>query len=130
MNKYRFIILSEEKTNIDIEERANENNNKKKNLEYINNIFYSLKNDFDIIQKKLEEKTKINKKLYEDFSNLYFYLEKEFEKIKKMKKEKILYEESNQDLIDKKNNFNKNILLLNYSKNEYFKTNKLFYSTK
>ena len=87
----------------------------------LNEIFYSLQNDFKNIQIELEEKTKTNKKLYEDYQHLLFYLEKEINAVEKMKIEKETYSQSNQDLNDEKNNFGQNMLSLNYSKNEYLK---------
>ena len=96
-------------------------NSKSVALNNINEIFYSLQNDFKNIQLELEEKTKMNKKLYEDFTNLYFYLDKESEIVSKLKKEKMIYEESNQELRNEEQNFNKNMLSLNYARNEYLK---------
>ena len=100
--------------------------NQRKNLisqnnSSLNEIFYSLQNDFKNIQIELEEKTKTNKKLYEDYQHLLFYLEKEINVVEKMKIEKETYSQSNQDLNDEKNNFGQNMLSLNYSKNEYLK---------
>ena len=96
----------------------NKNNN---SLNNINEIFHSLQEDFQKIQIALEEKTKMNKKLLEDFTNLYFYLDKESEIVSKLKKEKMIYEESFQDLLNEKKNFNNNMQALNYTKNEYLK---------
>ena len=87
----------------------------------LNEIFYSLQNDFKNIQIELEEKTKMNKKLLEDFNHLLFYLEKEIEAIENLKQEQYTYVESNKDLIDEQKNFDRNMLSLNYSKNEYLK---------
>ena len=117
---------------MDIEQRniLSEDNpqsqNKPQNLNLHNNaalneIFYSLQNDFKNIQIELEEKTKMNKKLFEDFNHLLFYLEKEIEAIEKLKQEQYTYVESNKDLIDEQKNFDRNMLSLNYSKNEYLK---------
>ena len=94
------------------------NNN---SLNNINEIIYSLKEDFQKIQIALEEKTKMNQKLYEDFTNLYFYLDKETEIVSKLKKEKMIYEESFQDLLNERQNFNNNMQSLNYTRNEYLK---------
>ena len=80
-----------------------------------------MKNEFQKIQVDLEEKTKMNKKLYEDFNNLYFYLDKESEFVSKLKKEKMIYEESKQELLNENQNFDKNMNSLNNSKNEYIK---------
>lgn len=87
----------------------------------LNEIYYSLQNDFKNIQIELEEKTKTNKKLLEDFTHLLFYLEKEVEYVEKLRKEKDIYAESNQDLNNEQKNFNQNMLALNHSKNEYLK---------
>ena len=95
--------------------------NKSNSSNNINEIFHSLQNDFQKIQVSLEEKTKTNKKLYEDFTNLFFYLDKESELVSKLKKEKMIYEETFQELINEKDNFNKNMLSLNYARNEYLK---------
>ena len=80
-----------------------------------------MQNDFQKLQVSLEEKTKINKKLYEDFTNLYFYLDKESEIVSKLKKEKMIYEETFQELLNEKENFNQNMLSLNFARNEYLK---------
>ena len=80
-----------------------------------------MQNDFQKIQVSLEEKTKTNKKLYEDFTNLYFYLDKESEIVSKLKKEKMIYEETFQELLNEKENFNQNMLSLNFARNEYLK---------
>jgi chromosome segregation ATPase len=105
--------------------QANQENQRKnlisQNNSSLNEIFYSLQNDFKNIQIELEEKTKTNKKLYEDYQHLLFYLEKEINAVEKMKIEKETYSQSNQDLNDEKNNFGQNMLSLNYSKNEYLK---------
>ena len=87
----------------------------------LNEIYYSLQNDFKNIQIELEEKTKTNKKLLEDFTHLLFYLEKEVEYVEKLRKEKDIYAESNQDLNNEQKNFNQNMLALNHSKNECLK---------
>ena len=63
----------------------------------------------------------MNKKLLEDFNHLLFYLEKEIEAIENLKQEQYTYVESNKDLIDEQKNFDRNMLSLNYSKNEYLK---------
>ena len=91
------------------------------NNSQLNEIFYSLQNDFKNIQVELEEKTKTNKKLCEDFQHLFFYLEKEIDSVEKLKYEKDTYAQSNQDLNDEKKNFGQNMLSLNYTKNEYLK---------
>ena len=109
-----------------MEQRNNQNNIENKDLisqnnSSLNEIFYSLQNDFKTIQIELEEKTKTNKKLLEDFNHLLFYLEKEIEAVEKLKNEKETYSQSNQDLIDEKRNFGQNMLSLNYAKNEYLK---------
>ena len=114
------MLLSEEKANLE-KEQKNKNESLLNKNNYMNEIFYSLKNDFQKIQVDLEEKTKTNKKLYEDFNNLYFYLEKESEFVSKLKKEKMIYEDSNQELLNEKQNFNKKMLALNNAKNEYEK---------
>ena len=114
------MLLSEEKANLE-KEQKNKNESLLNKNNYMNEIFYSLKNDFQKIQVELEGKTKTNKKLYEDFNNLYFYLEKESEFVSKLKKEKMIYEDSNQELLNEKQNFNKKMLALNNAKNEYEK---------
>ena len=91
------------------------------NNSQLNEIFYSLQNDFKNIQVELEEKTKTNKKLCEDFQHLFFYLEKVIDSVEKLKYEKDTYAQSNQDLNDEKKNFGQNMLSLNYTKNEYLK---------
>ena len=99
----------------------NHNNLISQNNSSLNEIFYSLQNDFKNIQVEIEEKTKTNKKLLEDFNHLLFYLEKEVEVVEKLKEEKEVYSQSNQDLNEEKKNFGQNMLSLNYSKNEYLK---------
>ena len=87
----------------------------------LNEVFYSLQNDFKNVQIELEEKAKMNKKLYEDFNNILSCLEKEIEITEKIKKEKDIYEKSNKDLNEEKKNFGEYMLSLNNSKEEYLK---------
>ena len=110
------MMLSEDKSNLEKAQNSNKNS-----INQINKIFISLQEDFKIIQVKLEEKTKANKKLYEDFTNLYFYLDKESQFVSKLKKEKMLYEEGYQEFINETQNSDRNIKALNYQKNEYLK---------
>jgi len=110
------MMLSEDKSNLEKAQNSNKNS-----INQINKIFISLQEDFKIIQVKLEEKTKTNKKLYEDFTNLYFYLDKESQFVSKLKKEKMLYEEGYQEFINETQNSDRNIKALNYQKNEYLK---------
>ena len=122
----RFLLLSEIKTNLDIEQRNSQENPDTKTLIHQNNsslneIFYSLQNDFKNIQIELEEKTKTNKKLYEDFKYLLLYLEKEVTTVEKLKNEKETYSISNQELNEEMKNFEQNMTSLDYSKNEYLK---------
>ena len=91
------------------------------NNSILNEAYYSLQNDFKNIQMELEEKAKMNKKLYEDFNNILSCLEKEIEVTEKLKKEKDIYEQSNKDLNEEKKNFGDNMLSLNNSKEEYLK---------
>ena len=118
--------MSEEKTNYDVELRNSQKSPDNQtiisqNNSKLNEIFYSLQNDFQNIQIEIEEKAKMNKKLYEDFNNVLSYLEKEIEVTEKLKKEKEIYEKSNKDLIEEKNNFDQYMLALNNSKEEYLK---------
>ena len=82
-------------------------NNKDNSLINLNEIFYSIQEDFKNIQINLEEKTKTNKKLYEDFTNIYFYLDKESEFVSKLQKEKMSYEESKQEMMNEVQNFDR-----------------------
>ena len=91
------------------------------NNSVLNEAYYSLQNDFKNIQMELEEKAKMNKKLYEDFNNILSCLEKEIEVTEKLKKEKDIYEQSNKDLNEEKKNFGEYMLSLNNSKEEYLK---------
>ena len=91
------------------------------NNSVLNEAFYSLQNDFKNVQMELEEKAKMNKKLYEDFNNILSCLEKEIEVTEKLKKEKDIYEQSNKDLNEEKKNFGEYMLSLNNSKEEYLK---------
>ena len=68
----------------------------------LNEVFYSLQNDFKNIQIEIEEKTKMNKKLHEDFNNILIHLEKEVEIVEKLKKEKEIYSKSIKDLNEEK----------------------------
>ena len=119
-------MLSEIKTNLDIDQRNSQENPDTKTLIHQNNsslneLFYSLQNDFKNITIELEEKTKTNKKLYEDFKYLLLYLEKEVTTVEKLKNEKETYSISNQELNEEMKNFEQNMTSLDYSKNEYLK---------
>ena len=108
-----FINLSEEKNRIE--------NELKQKLNITSTNLFQLQKEFEEIQKKLYEKSSLNKKLLKDYANLQCDLEAKTKSINQLKVQLTEYLVSNRKLKSEKTNYERVILDLKEAKKQYMK---------